>query len=770
MPNLDVVVEGVTSKDYTITHVKDDETVVEGKDVFVEDASYAAVIAGKPNCAAVTEERTQDVGTFVISKGDSETGLKVVNDYSGNYELTFKNGEFKILPLPLDNVYDDENHPQISEDFEVEVRLEKSEYVYDGTEKTPMFTVVYTDGTTSYTIPQEQYQYYYTKAEENAQSTVKAPDEYSVYVYKANGKNNLKDGHTTRGEFEITKIPVTVRIIMSTESQPASDVLGHRVFDGTTTISDVKYTTQLLYKPSEDGGYEQIPETESLKELKEMLADSGDEEYEALLDALVLPSANAGQYSLGTGENAIDITALNEYLAEKIDDDTHEYCLDDVIYRGGYIVEKASLDNAEIEMIDSVEYNGEYQTPEVTVTLTIDGKEIPVTEDDLLVTYSNNKAVTPSDEAAVATINVSPNGNFTLNEAKRNTFKITPKVITVTSSLALKDKIYDGNANMEIIGDYDATDFVTDEDATLKFTYDNEEILKDNNTISVSDKNVGKKTATITASIEGDDKYNYTLEVADEDEGDGLLNMPVPSYPISAEIELTGEITAKDVSVVSTLALADKVYDGTKVMDVTGDVSTDDFIENDDVQISGTSLTADVENANVGDKTYTFNLSLTGDAAKNYNLKTTSVTATGKIEAIKTVDMHRLYNPNSGEHFYTANVAEKDNLVAAGWKYEGIGWKAPVTSNTPVYRLYNKNSGEHHYTRNVAERDMLVAAGWKNEGIGWYSDDNEGVALYRQYNPNAKTGTHNYTASKSENDWLISLGWKGEGIGWYGVK
>ncbi|MBQ9277465.1 MAG: Ig-like domain-containing protein [Lachnospiraceae bacterium] len=137
---------------------------------------------------------------------------------------------------------------------------------------------------------------------------------------------------------------------------------------------------------------------------------------------------------------------------------------------------------------------------------------------------------------------------------------------------------------------------------------------------------------------------------------------------------------------------------------------------------------------------------------------------------VETVDMHRLYNPNSGEHFYTASVSEKNTLVAAGWRYEGIGWKAPVTSDTPVYRLYNKNAGDHHYTRDVAERDKLVAAGWKYEGIGWYSDDNEGVALYRQYNPNAKAGSHNYTASKSENDKLVGLGWKGEGIGWYGVK
>lgn len=132
-------------------------------------------------------------------------------------------------------------------------------------------------------------------------------------------------------------------------------------------------------------------------------------------------------------------------------------------------------------------------------------------------------------------------------------------------------------------------------------------------------------------------------------------------------------------------------------------------------------------------------------------------------------DMYRLYNPNSGEHFYTASTSERDHLSSIGWIYEGVGWKAPVTSSTPVYRLYNPNSGDHHYTPSTDERDWLVTLGWIYEGIGWYSDDNQSVPLYRQFNPNETVGTHNYTTSKSENDWLVSLGWRAEGIGWYGA-
>jgi len=132
------------------------------------------------------------------------------------------------------------------------------------------------------------------------------------------------------------------------------------------------------------------------------------------------------------------------------------------------------------------------------------------------------------------------------------------------------------------------------------------------------------------------------------------------------------------------------------------------------------------------------------------------------------IEMYRLYNPNSGEHFYTSSTEEKSVLVNAGWKYEGIGWTAP-SDGDPVYRLYNANAGDHHYTLDKNEKDTLISYGWKDEGIGWYSDPDKTVPLYRQYNPNAKAGSHNYTTSKEENDALVKLGWKAEGVGWYAL-
>lgn len=135
---------------------------------------------------------------------------------------------------------------------------------------------------------------------------------------------------------------------------------------------------------------------------------------------------------------------------------------------------------------------------------------------------------------------------------------------------------------------------------------------------------------------------------------------------------------------------------------------------------------------------------------------------------IKTAPMYRLYNPNSGEHFYTASVTERDHLDQIGWDDEGIAWYAPTETGDPVYRLYNPYAGDHHYTMDRAEADNLVSVGWNDEGIGWHSDGKE-VPVYRLYNPNAVTGTHHYTTSVEERDFLDEIGWNYEGIGWYGI-
>ena len=133
------------------------------------------------------------------------------------------------------------------------------------------------------------------------------------------------------------------------------------------------------------------------------------------------------------------------------------------------------------------------------------------------------------------------------------------------------------------------------------------------------------------------------------------------------------------------------------------------------------------------------------------------------------VTVHRLYNPYSGEHLYTLDSDEKDNLTAVGWRYEGTGWYAP-TSGDSVLRLYNPYNGEHLYIVDESEYESLQEIGWKGEGLAWHTSvPTSGEPLFRKFNPYETVGTHNYTLSASERDSLVPLGWRDEGVAWYGA-
>jgi surface protein len=170
-----------------------------------------------------------------------------------------------------------------------------------------------------------------------------------------------------------------------------------------------------------------------------------------------------------------------------------------------------------------------------------------------------------------------------------------------------------------------------------------------------------------------------------------------------------------------------------------------------------------------------------GEIANNWNRDTMTGTwvlassLPAPAPEVTPVAVYRLYNPNSGEHFYTLSEVERDATVAAGWNDEGIGWYAPDESDAPVYRLYSGT--DHHYTMDEEEKDALIEEGWVDEGVAFYSADPEdGIALLRQFNPNVdpeaetnNSGSHNYTTDQVENDYLVSLGWQAEDVAFYGM-
>ena len=126
-------------------------------------------------------------------------------------------------------------------------------------------------------------------------------------------------------------------------------------------------------------------------------------------------------------------------------------------------------------------------------------------------------------------------------------------------------------------------------------------------------------------------------------------------------------------------------------------------------------------------------------------------------------NLFRLYNPNSGEHFYTTSATERDFLESVGWNYEGVEMLVVKSDGEPIYRLYNPNVGDHHYTASEKERDWLVTLGWVYEGVAWQAAK-EGAEVYRLYNPNAYAGAHHYTTSARERDGLVAIGWNYEGV------
>lgn len=125
---------------------------------------------------------------------------------------------------------------------------------------------------------------------------------------------------------------------------------------------------------------------------------------------------------------------------------------------------------------------------------------------------------------------------------------------------------------------------------------------------------------------------------------------------------------------------------------------------------------------------YTINLStgaatLVGNFGSGVSVKGLAVTGETKINR-----MYRSYNATFDDHFYTPSEGEFLNArnkfgyvdQASGRAGFGVA-NSQVTGSSPLYRLYNGNTGIHYYTLNQGERDALVAAKtFTNEGIVGY--------------------------------------------------
>jgi hypothetical protein len=94
--------------------------------------------------------------------------------------------------------------------------------------------------------------------------------------------------------------------------------------------------------------------------------------------------------------------------------------------------------------------------------------------------------------------------------------------------------------------------------------------------------------------------------------------------------------------------------------------------------------------------------------------------------------VHRFWSDVLVAHFYTIDEAEKDYVIATYpdvWLYEGpafLAWpdgrQPPGT--TPVYRFWSDVLGTHFYTANEAEKDYVIATYpdvWTYETVAWHA-------------------------------------------------
>ena len=366
----------------------------------------------------------------------------------------------------------------------------------------------------------------------------------------------------------------------------------------------------------------------------------------------------------------------------------------------------ADLSTGEVQPISDQVYTSTELEPVPTVTWVDSQGATHTLEHDVDFTLAYESNVN------VGTARVTVRGTGDYSAALSATFQIVPAVARIPS--ALVGLVFDGTSQLGVDFD-DALCIAEGERAT----------------------DAGEHVATVRLA----DPVNCVWED--------------PSVDPADPVEVTYAIAPADIAQATIAPIADQVETGEPLEPAL------------DVTALGRALVPGVDyeaayESNVGVGTATVTVSGTGNW-------TGTASATFQIVPDKpdATPMFRLYNPNSGEHFYTGSAGEREFLSRVGWSYEGVGWWAPIEGGEPVYRLYNPNAGDHHYTLSSEERDALVAVGWNYEGVGWRSAGD--VPVLRQYNPNAASGTHNFTTSRAENDMLVRNGWHFEGVGWMAV-
>ncbi|MEM7225192.1 MAG: hypothetical protein AAF495_19595 [Pseudomonadota bacterium] len=143
------------------------------------------------------------------------------------------------------------------------------------------------------------------------------------------------------------------------------------------------------------------------------------------------------------------------------------------------------------------------------------------------------------------------------------------------------------------------------------------------------------------------------------------------------------------------------------------------------------------------------------------------------------VDIFRFFNTGAGGHFFTADLGERDVVLAElpTFNFEGAGFfafdaAATVAEADPVFRFFNTQAGGHFFTNSEAERDFVLdnLDNFIFEGTGFQAYDQQIGAskpVFRFFNNDA--GGHFFTINEAERDFVIDNlpQFTFEGIGFY---
>lgn len=131
--------------------------------------------------------------------------------------------------------------------------------------------------------------------------------------------------------------------------------------------------------------------------------------------------------------------------------------------------------------------------------------------------------------------------------------------------------------------------------------------------------------------------------------------------------------------------------------------------------------------------------------------------------------VYRFWSPVFQGHFYTIDPAERDRVINTWpdvWNYEGeryTAYSTQVEGTVPLYRFWSTRFRGHFYTADQAERDKVIATwpdDWSYEGVAYYvypidSTVPDTTPMYRFWSP--RFLHHFYTAENGERDRVIRL-------------